>query len=386
MKYAPLQFIDDNKSPITVPGARQSIVDSLNERFRRIILQDIDIRCAILGDSIYNERVRLDNIYIEDSLVPLTKACKNASKEIMAELGLEIPGGNTKSAVADFMQFALKTHVINEWENNKIVYKLDNDMLDALLDTELPEKVDISLYSKLPCNCFYLDFNGKEPLIKNSDGCLVYVKNTGEAIHIKLFTLIFSEDRKYNKIMHAISEFVISGKDSDKINILANVDKEEMEAETSIELEDGTIGKIKTFKIYKLLTNFLLYLNASNKDIEISERTKQIYRKPKQGAKPKNKISEIEEFDVGLRFGSIIRANKVKVKYIDSEDNQCNITENTDEVENKTHGTKRSHFRQAHWHTYWIGTGEDKHKELKWVHGIFVNGGSKDLVIHKVQK
>lgn len=52
------------------------------------------------------------------------------------------------------------------------------------------------------------------------------------------------------------------------------------------------------------------------------------------------------------------------------------------------HSPKSSHYRSAHWHHYWVGSGEDKKLIIKWVEGVFVNGGKEEaenIQIHKVK-
>jgi hypothetical protein len=40
----------------------------------------------------------------------------------------------------------------------------------------------------------------------------------------------------------------------------------------------------------------------------------------------------------------------------------------------RTSTSRRPHIRSAHYHGYWMGTGQDKHYTLKWIAPIFVNG------------
>jgi hypothetical protein len=36
--------------------------------------------------------------------------------------------------------------------------------------------------------------------------------------------------------------------------------------------------------------------------------------------------------------------------------------------------------RSAHWHTYWCGSGDEKHTELRWLEPTYCNGSISDIV------
>ena len=123
------------------------------------------------------------------------------------------------------------------------------------------------------------------------------------------------------------------------------------------------------FFIYQLLT----YMVSHEPQIEESPITKSTYRPPKQGAVIKNKFSEIQMHDIGIRFGKSFREQKKKYK--------CD-TFLTRHLENKRK-SPIPHFRCAHWQGYWVGKGRTDHV-VRWIEPVFVNGEVNDVVIHKI--
>lgn len=49
-------------------------------------------------------------------------------------------------------------------------------------------------------------------------------------------------------------------------------------------------------------------------------------------------------------------------------------------------GTVRGHIRRAHWHSYWLGRGEDKRRELRWLHPVAVNLGTDRPTVRHVEE
>lgn len=125
-----------------------------------------------------------------------------------------------------------------------------------------------------------------------------------------------------------------------------------------------------------LIPQILSYMASVEPDMQENENTKRTYRKPAPNAVPKNKFSEVQQWDVGVRFGNSFRRWK-KQQYEKNESS-------------KSTGIKqRPHARRAHWSHYWYGHGEDKVRRPKWIAAYFVNtkeGIEQPATIHKVNK
>lgn len=105
---------------------------------------------------------------------------------------------------------------------------------------------------------------------------------------------------------------------------------------------------------WRIVENALAYLCSVNADINT------VYRPAPEGEGKKNakkKRSQATWHEVGARIGSQLR--------------EYARTTTSD----KPHqgGTKRAHVRRAHWHHYWIGSGEDKQLELRWLAPTIIN-------------
>lgn len=128
-----------------------------------------------------------------------------------------------------------------------------------------------------------------------------------------------------------------------------------------------------------LIQQLLTYLSSAEPDICEDENTKRTYRKPNPNSAPKNKFSEIQQWDVGVRFGASYRKWKKS-----QEEPSSNEPKSSGE-----RSKQRPHSRRAHWSNYWYGTGENKERRPKWVASYLVNvdDDNQDVaVIHKVSE
>ena len=252
--------------------------------------------------------------------------------------------------------YLISAFIASAWRKNKISYKIDKELLSQFYSMDIPKELSAQFMLKQPSNSYYLDISeyGDE-ILKGAHGMFISTKEIEEYIIIRI-------------ILYAPG--IYKG-DTTILHLRVNKNKQEL-----------TIPKFKTescedldgLKLYKVLLNFMVYLHASNKDVEISERTRQNHTK-KDSNVIKDKFREVKEFSVGLRYGNEVRKNKVRYKYIGE-------SESTGE-----HRKVTSHYRAAHWHRYWVGTGDNKELVPKWIEGVFVKGSveSDDIVIHKVK-
>ena len=140
----------------------------------------------------------------------------------------------------------------------------------------------------------------------------------------------------------------------------------------SIEAMKRDIRKFNIDKLHSFFFNFLVYLHASNKDVEESECSKGAFSKPiNKNKEPKNKFSEIRQYEVGYRISSPYPKKKGTTISLGSGGGS----------------PKSSHYRSGHWHHFWTGSGADKKLIVKWVDGVFVNGKAEQsvAVVHSVK-
>jgi hypothetical protein len=113
-------------------------------------------------------------------------------------------------------------------------------------------------------------------------------------------------------------------------------------------------------------------------DVTENPITKQTYKQPKEGQKPKNKFSEIRMWDVGIRYGKAIHVAKQEYEKQIARENAEN---------NKNRKPVRPHVRRAHWHKYKVGKGRQETK-IVWLAPIYVCGSGKEIpvTIREVKK
>ena len=137
-------------------------------------------------------------------------------------------------------------------------------------------------------------------------------------------------------------------------------------------------------KMQKRTLPFLLgyqmiaYLSLEKPELTENPVTKTTYRPRKPGEPVRDKFSEIQIRDVGIRYGKDFRKTIQEMKEKKPAENKKS---------NKPVHSVRPHFHCAHWHYHRIGKGR-KELKLMWHEPTFVMGNVKnaetDVVIHKV--
>ena len=291
---------------------------------------------------------------------------------VMEKMGMANPK-NIKTMLCDIYDLCLRTTIYQKWKRNKQVYKPDSDFIKALIRTE-NLKITKDTFKHLPCRHFYIDVSD----------CDVFLPVKG------MFVNIFEIEEKIMLVAYQVNEeafwstYDILSFDIQKeyeMNVLdiskANPNGEYnycgydifLKGKSPIKNQRGLDANETKFFIYQLIT----YLTSHEPQFEESPVTKSTYRPPKQGAAIKNKFSEIQMHDIGVRFGKSFREQKKKYK--------CD-TFLTRHLENKRK-SPIPHFRCAHWQGYWVGKGRTDHI-VRWIEPIFVNGEANDVVIHKM--
>jgi hypothetical protein len=272
---------------------------------------------------------------------------------------------------------------IHTWSKNKQVFKFDGDFLNEFLDTE-SFHIAKDMFDYLPCKTMYLDFSDSQH-IKDAYGILgvfadVIKDDIQDSWEIHLF--IMKGDMEYDRIIlplknleddftweHELIRLKLA------MNFIMHGEKKAEEAKQKL-------------KLYILVLQMLCYLSSIEPDVRESEITKHTYKPRTSGAPVKNKFSEVQQHDVGVRYGTAFRKYSVH-------------RESNGAAKHGTSSSKRPHYRKEHWSWYWYNkldeNGEtvynvygvpEKVKRPKWIHGVMVNEkyGESDMVIHNVAK
>lgn len=264
------------------------------------------------------------------------------------------------------------------WQKNKQVFRLDKDFTNELVRTE-----DLCFvkdaYKFLPYKVFYVDISDNKELCQKilGDGFFIRPELSKDEKHWVLHICKIDEKYFYTDVIHAPNE-------SDRLKTDLLQENAEIDlVDLHLDQPEKVFSKDKTVENTKLLSvlvvQLLTYLSSVEPDIHENPETKKTYRPPAKDAAPKNKYSEIQKWDVGVRYGTAYR-------------NWENQKIHTHHVSNgESSGTrKRPHARRAHWHQYWYGKkGEDRVLRAKWVSEVFVNMKMSEetpAVVHKVQR
>lgn len=344
-EYAPISFV---KNIYNAFGVDQEISRNVYD-----IAKDYDLQKSAWNYAMSKANGDLGSESIFNSFISKFKS------ELHSKLNITEIKGLTDT---ELFMYIMNVHTSSTWRENKISYKVDKELLRQFYEMDLPRSIIVDYLVKHPSEIYYIDISQYgDKILKGSHGIFISTQYNERNIFVIRLTILVPQDNCEDiYIMH--------------MGIPLDDSKELILDENSFE---GFIDKDVNAKyLYRLIMNFILYLHASNRDVEISERTRSNHTRPKTTT-VKDKFRELKEFEVGVRYGNEVRKNKVRYKYIgEKQDN------NESDKRRVT-----SHYRAAHWHRYWVGSGNNKTLELRWIEGVFVKGSieSNDVTIHKVR-
>ena len=320
----------------------------------------------------------LTSIDDKDALIRDVQAKANLSVyRIKAKSVLEFP--NIGMDYMDYMATVI------EWSENKQVYKPDIDFLQELIATD-DFHICENMFDYLPCKVMYFDFADNDYIYDTYDikGIFVKViKNTANNSY-ELHMIQMIDDKGRFKV----NTFCIKNEDGN-----FQWDLMDEDAKAYLKMAEVLCGKeyvddkFKNAKPIIMVFQLLCYLASIEPDIHESQLTKSTYRPRKANQPIKNKFSEVQQHEVGIRFGTAFRKHKAVI---------ANASSGTS---HKHSSAKRPHYRKAHWGYYWYNVLDDngekvynvygvpeKVKRPKWIEATFVNEnyGETDVVIHKV--
>lgn len=279
------------------------------------------------------------------------------------------------SEFSEFINDLNAMSIIGIWAKNKQVFKFDSDFLNELTDT------DSLVFTKgcldyLPYQVFYIDISDNAELCK---------RIIAKGLFIKVDRHTIKDTEVYTAKICRVTDSVFFYDNFSYKNEDAETHLEELVAQTEVSIYTNELlgtkhtvkfdGQLYTIFIQQVLT----YLASAEPDLAENENTKRTYRKPNMNDTPKDKFSEIQQWDVGVRFGTAYR------KWYKSKQNQESSVE---KVHSKIHSKQRPHSRRAHWSHYWYGHGDEKVCRPKWIASYMVNVKEEDTdlaaTIHKV--
>lgn len=275
------------------------------------------------------------------------------------------------------------------WRKDKVIYRLDHDLAEVLLeqakamdyDVELP----IDFLMHLPHDCVYIQTD----IFQGSDGFFVWLEydvNRKEfELRVQLVRDDFSSTIPFFLHLsgHTLGDCIQEGIEQIKQGEMAHrfLDPEYNERlkmlnndpELSLFREElaGLLNEYQNYQDVQLFAvQTILYLVSENKEVEPNPEQKRIYRPVLKGATIKDKHREIDIEDVGVRIGATLR----KYKYKNSNTKSSSAT-------STARSSKRPHIRRGHWHHYWSGKkdgSEQRTLKLNWIAPTMIRADLKN--------
>ena len=280
--------------------------------------------------------------------------------------------------VTEWKDIYLAPVLHEEWSKSKQVYKPDADFADALLNTDKFE-LTTSMIKHLPCENFYIDLSGCKEF-GSIAGVFTYIRYNEKEKKVSITLYLLTNELVY-------FSFYISGYFDEKGLIKLDLNEIEdrdyviwspaflKEKTSKIKNEDLSMSRRS---VYVFALQMIAYLSIDEPQLDESDLTKKTYNPKSSSSKPKNKWSEVHIQDVGIRYGKAFRKQINELR---------EVKDNSNEMQDGDKQRRKSpipHFRCAHWHKYWTGTGRTECK-LRWIEPVFVGDGkSSDAVIHVV--
>lgn len=252
-----------------------------------------------------------------------------------------------------------------KWIQNKVVYSFDIDVEESFSHVTWDDLKDISvtLLENLPLDCFAISFN--RPIITSDskyDFCLVM-----NDVRYKLLS-----DNSLERMRSSGLIFVLMC--SDNLN-MTYVIAQNIEPTEGFDMNFDSLYNANAQENYKgdasgsyrsmltFLLPYVFYVCSQNAEISQDERNKEIYRPFK--LEPKHKYREVKQMVCGELSGARIRDFKKRQSSV----NRGGLG-----------SVKSPHVRRAHYHRYWVGSGDDKHVEIRWIPPVYIHEELKNFI------
>lgn len=258
------------------------------------------------------------------------------------------------SSVSDPLSAARDTGRVGAlaaWRPTQGVYRFGEELLDSLWNTPIVGNLPVEHLHRLPAWCVYVETPGKGP--RGFFAHLEWDANTGKAE----LRLLLDDDKELTPIPIHLGDDLSAGLEA----FLADAAKQSGQAFSGA---SSVVKRLRDFAAPMIST--LLYL-CSGEAETVPTRGQ---RKPVRELKAKR-----------TRDGEYIAeaADKPEVYHTGFKLSQL-LREAADSPGDG--GSVRGHVRRAHWHSYWLGSGESKRLELRWLHPILVGVGPDRPTVH----
>lgn len=273
-------------------------------------------------------------------------------------------------------------HTLATWRLGKGIYRFDDDLRAALLDTPVAGEIPVDILKRLPEWCVYIETPGYKIDDRELYGFFACTTRFRGEIVLHIVTDFMDIER--DRILPYVPIPLTGGTIEDALaqnarrsiaqlkegaragavlpeSMREGVTSNQEQIDASVQSVLGDIGP---------LLSLVLYLCAEDRDLSgtpIAVTPQRTKRGERFFAAPQPNV-----IGVGLRLGARLREARGRYE--------------SDEVAGQ--GSVIAHLRRAHWHTYWHGPRSGvRERRLRWLHPIFVNERLTDdapAVLHPV--
>lgn len=374
MGYAPIDMIRDE-----LPG---DIFEGLKSEFKRFGITSLDnmtkekyeeflLSEEFLDPDYKGEFKDLNNLFIDSTPTLLDRLHRTMK---------DVENGNINLRT-EWKDLYLSPIIWERWSKNKQVFQPDPYFTEALLHTaEL--QVSKQQLMHLPCTTFYIDFENV-PMFEPIIGMIVDVIVDDDCAIVTEYLLA----EQYIGGKRVFFSFYTGGNFDENNMIKIDYSKLNLNKEYTVSTGKNPNGKLDSVIDRTTVSIFgvqmLSYLSSKEPDVLENPITKNTYRPSKT---VKNKFSEIQKWDVGIRFGKTIQT---KINEYQNENSNQNSKTGFHNDTTKSRKSPMPHFRCAHWQRYWVGKGR-KECEVRWIEPVFVGWKTPEdeatnVIIHKVK-
>ncbi len=231
------------------------------------------------------------------------------------------------------------------WRPTQGVYRFHPATLAALLETPLSGDLPVEHLQRLPEWCVYIELG-----LGDWHGFFAHLEYDAKTRRTELRLLLDADSRLVPIVLH-VSEGTVAaavdgalaeaGLQAHARGAILPMPAEAIDAATSI------AGK---------LVSVLLYLCAGDPELRPTKGSKRSLTRPtlKQGRTGPYMpaATRPEVWETGFTLGAALAEAKAA---------------------EATGGTVRGHIRRAHWHSFWVGSGDSRRLDLRWLPPIAVN-------------
>ncbi len=267
------------------------------------------------------------------------------------------------------------------WRLTKGIYRIDPDVCQSLWQTPLTGEIPTRVLRHLPEWCCYVELPPAAPATafdppgwhENLKGFFVHLEWDAAQNHAEL-RLVLDRETGMMPLSLNLEASTVRGcwRSTRKESLLlSGVSEEEAEASLAGE-EAGIVGDAMADLIAPFVS-VALYLCSADPEITPASKAgggtlRPGNPEPRRTKKHGEKLfaaQDVRKWDVAWRIGAALRrANKAEEDAENGGSTGGGYSPGT---------RKRPHIRRGHWHSYWIGSGEQKEKVVKWLPPLAVN-------------